>query len=267
MNSPTDHNELQAGYKYRDIQLCISPELQEHRLQSCLIDPSIYHGFVDLTHFCNEAILAATKSGLSINGNVHTTDRIMCTQRVSLNQPLVMSGEVTRTEPVARGTLITSVFTFTLPDGTTALKTERTSTRLHRDGSVDNSIKRQRQVEPDLSTYETVAQCSFAPDRVADYSSEGGNAIHYDPGVAAQFGYRAPIAGGLMGVRSLMATLCLNDGPPNTIDISIRFRRPMFWDETLDVMQRRKADGAVSHLALINASGKAAVEAKVEDLA
>ena len=72
---------------------------------------------------------------------------------------------------------------------------------------------------------------------MTDYSSEGGNAIHYDPAVAARFGYRAPIAGGLMGVRSLMATLCLNDGPPNEIDIGIRFRRPMFWDETLDVMQ------------------------------
>ncbi len=266
MTSPTDHNELQPGYKYRDIELCISSELQARRLKSCLIDPSIYNGFVDLTHFCNEAILAATKSGLSINGNVHTTDRIMCSQRVPLNQPLLMSGEVTRTEQVARGKLITSVFTFTLPDGTVALKTERSSTRLNRDGSVDNSIERQRQVEPDLSHYESVAQCSFAPERVSDYSSEGRNAIHYDPAVAAQFGYRAPIAGGLMGVRSLMATLCLSDGPPNGIDIGIRFRRPMFWDETLDVMQRRAADGAVGHMALVNASGKAAIEAAVAHL-
>ena len=131
---------------------------------------------------------------------------------------------------------------------------------------IENSVARQKQVEPDLSFYETIAQCSFAPDRVSDYSSEGRNAIHYDPAVAAQFGYRAPIAGGLMGVRSLMAALCLVDGPPNKIDIGIRFRRPMFWDETLDVMQRKSADGSVSHLALINASGKVAIEAEVADL-
>ena len=176
-------------------------------MRSCLIDPDIYHGFVDLTQFCNEAILAATKSGVSINGNVHTTDRIMCAQRVPLGRNVVMSGKVTRTEPTARGTLITSQFTFTLPDGTIALKTERASTRLHRDSSIDTSIARKPFTEPDLSLYEIVAQGSFAPDRVTDYSSEGRNAIHYDPAVAAQFGYRAPFDGGLMGVRSLMARL------------------------------------------------------------
>lgn len=261
-----DHNELRPGFAYRDVELRIAPQLQERRLKSCLIDPEIYNGYVDLTHFCNEAILAATKSGLSINGNVHTTDRIMCAQRVPLNQPLVMSGKVTRMEPTARGTLITSEFTFTLPDGTVALRTERASTRLNPDGAVDNAIPRVRIGEPDLTTYQTVAQCRFAPDRVTDYSSEGGNAIHYDPAVAAQFGYRAPIAGGLMGVRSLMATLCLSDGPPHETDIAIRFRRPMFWDETLDVMQRMSAGGAVSHLALVKASGKVAIEAEIAHL-
>lgn len=258
-----DHDDLQPGFAYRDVELCITPELQQRRLKSCLIDPDIYHGYVDLTHFCNEAILAATKSGLSINGNVHTTDRIVCSQRVPLNQPLIMSGQVTRTEPTARGKLITSEFSFTLPDGKVALKTERSSTRLRRDGSVDNSIARETPVEPDLALYEVVAQCVFAPDRVADYSSEGRNAIHYDPAMAARFGYRAPIAGGLMGVRSLMATLCQHDGPPHKTDIGIRFRRPMFWDETLDVMQRTSADGAISHLVLVNAAGKTAVEAEI----
>ena len=266
MSSPIDHNELHEGFTYRDVDLCITPELQDRRLKSCLIDPAIYGGFVDLTHFCNEAILAATKSGVSINGNVHTTDRIMCSQRVPLDQPLVMSGKVTRTEPVARGTLITSEFSFTLPDGSVALKTERASTRLHRDGSVDPTIARKPSSIPDLSLYNKVAQCSFSPERVTEYSSEGRNAIHYDPEVAAQFGYRAPIAGGLMGVRSLMATLCVSDGPPHETDIGIRFRRPMFWDETLDVLERRNNSGQVSHLALVNAAGKIAVEADIAHL-
>lgn len=263
MSSSKDHNDLEAGFKYRDVELCITPQLQERRLKSCLIDPALYGGFVDLTHFCNEAILAATKSGLSINGNVHTTDRIMCSQRVRLGQPIVMSGEVIRTEPTARGTLITSQFTFTLADGTIALKTERASTRLNRDGAVDQSIARQVRTEPEMSLYSKVSECSFAPDRVTDYSSEGRNAIHYDPDVASRFGYRAPIAGGLMGVRSIMATLCHDGGPPHEIDIGVRFRRPMFWDETLDVMERRDASGQATHLALVNAAGKVAVEAEI----
>ena len=261
-----DHNELHTGFTYCDVDLCITPELQERRLRSCLIDPAIYGGFVALTQFCNEAILAATKSGVSINGNVHTTDRIMCSQRIPLGQPLVMSGKVTRTEPAARGTLITSEFSFTLPDGTVALKTERASTRLNRDGSIDHSIARKPSNDLDLSLYSKIAQCSFSPERVTDYSSEGRNAIHYDPEVAARFGYRAPIAGGLMGVRSLMATLCLSAGPPNETDIGIRFRRPMFWDETLDVLEKRNDNGQVEHLALVNAAGKVAIEADIAHL-
>jgi hypothetical protein len=262
-----DFSEIEPGFAYRDIELCITTELQAKRLKSCLIDPQIYGGFVDPTHFCNEAILAATKSGLSINGNVHTTDRIICNQRVPLDQPLVMSGKVTMMEPVPRGVLITSEFTFTLPDGTVPLRTERASTRLNPNGEITDAGIKTAHIEPDLSKHETVTQCIFAPDRVTEYSSEGSNAIHYDPSVAAAFGYRAPIAGGLMGVRSLMASLCLRDGPPKTIDIRIRFRRPIFWDETLDVMRCKDNEGKVTHLALVNGAGKIAVEAEITQLA
>ena len=136
-----DHNDLQPGFTYRDVDLCVTTQLQERRLRSCLIDPNIYDGYVDPTQFCNEAILAATKSGLSINGNVHTTDRIMCSQRVALDQPLVMSGKVTRMEPTARGMLITSEFSFTLSDGTVALQ-DRTRLDTTEPGRFDRQYDR-----------------------------------------------------------------------------------------------------------------------------
>ena len=259
-------DDVKPGFAYKDIDLTITTALQAERLDCCQIDPDIYGGFVDFTHFCNEAILAATKSGLSINGNVHTTDRIVANARIPLDQSLVMSGSVTKMEPVARGTLITSEFTFTLPDGSVPLKTIRSSTRLNPDGAKTPGISTPVRAEPDLSQYWTVATCAFAPDRVTRYSSEGRNAIHYDPEVARQFGFRAPIAGGLMGVRSLMASICQSDGPPATVDVAIRFRRPMFWDESLDVMHRTNADGVVTHMALINGAGKIAVEADVAGL-
>lgn len=70
-----------------------------------------------------------------------------------------------------------------------------------------------------------------------------------------------------MGVRALMATLCLADGPPNLLDISIRFRRPMFWDDRLEIMQRSDTRGRVRNLALVNSAGKTNVEAAVGQLA
>lgn len=261
------YRQLKPGFAYRAIELKISPARQAEKLDCCGIDPEIYGDFVDLTQFSNEAILAATKSGLSINGNVHASERLICNKRIALNQPLVMTGTITEIENVPRGMLIRSEFAFTLPDGSVPLRTERSSVRLNREPVAAGSGKRASPGLPDLSLYETVGICQFVPENVARYSSEGGNAIHYDPATAVKFGYRAPIAGGLMGVRSLMASLCFDDGPPNNLDMSIRFKRPMFWDDRLEIMARRREDGALSNLALVNNAGKVNIEADIAQLA
>jgi acyl dehydratase len=116
---------------------------------------------------------------------------------------------------------------------------------------------------PDLSAYETVAGFRFEPDLVARYSVEGNNRIHFDPEVARQFGFRAPIAGGVMGVRHVMAALCDDDGPPERFNLIVHFRRPMFWDEEMRVMATRHPDGGFDDIHLVNADNKIAVEGKL----
>ena len=124
------YDGLAVGFAYKNIELAIAAALHAEKLACCRIDPGLYRGFVDPTHFAAEATLAAVKSGLSINGNVHWSERFVMTARIPLGQPLTMSGEIAMIEPHPRGSHMRSVFAYTLPDGSVPLRTERTSLRL-----------------------------------------------------------------------------------------------------------------------------------------
>ncbi len=255
------YDGLAVGFAYKNIELAIAAALHAEKLACCRIDPGLYRGFVDPTHFAAEAILAAVKSGLSINGNVHWSERFVMTARIPLGQPLTMSGEIAMIKPHPRGSHMRSVFAYTLPDGSVPLRTERTSLRL--DPGRPRPAAGKVPAPPDLSAFETVAEFSFEPDLVARYSAEGNNRIHFDPDVAKEFGFRAPIAGGVMGVRHLMAALCDGNGPPEAFELTVHFRRPMFWDETMRIMATRRTGGGYDQLHLVNSDNKIAVEGKL----
>ena len=73
----------------------------------------------------------------------------------------------------------------------------------------------------------------LTPDRVKSYSVEG-NSIHYEQEAAERAGFRAPLIGGGMGVHYLTAQMW-QDRRPSFFDVSIYFRRPIFWDEAVQV--------------------------------
>jgi len=90
----------------------------------------------------------------------------------------------------------------------------------------------------------TGASFSLTPQAVKDYSTEG-NSIHYEEEAARAAGFRAPLIGGGMGVHYLMAALWAEQ-PPQAFDSEIYFRRPIFWDETVQAC--RSQDGRVRAL-------------------
>ena len=84
------------------------------------------------------------------------------------------------------------------------------------------------------------------------------NRIHDDPEIARQFGFRAPIAAGIMGSHIMMEALVRDGGgPPQQLAMEVRFRRPMFWDELLTVTGER-TNGHLSRVALMKPEGKPA---------
>jgi acyl dehydratase len=190
--------------------------------------------------------------------------------------------------PERRGQIEESQFDFHRPDGSIPLVTRRRSLLL--DPAVGAERKpdgapAKRTAEDSTEEMEFIARHQLVPERVAAYSDEAENLIHSDPETAKRFGFRAPIAAGLMAVHFMMAALCEpapaqarassragrsktaagRHQPPDRLRMRIRFRRPMFWNDDLAVLGRRNADGTIAALALINPDGKVANDCIVDE--
>ena len=98
-----------------------------------------------------------------------------------------------------------------------------------------------RPVVDDLAELTLRDTYQLTPARVKSYSIEG-NSIHYEQAAAERAGFRAPLIGGGMGVHYLTAQMWL-ERRPQSFDASIYFRRPIFWDEAVQVGVIEAGDG------------------------
>ena len=255
---------LTLDFVYPTYDVTVTPEAQAEKLACCDVDPGVFGDYVDITHFAVETIMAAKHGGASINGSVHVSQEFEQFAPVRLGETLTLSGRVTALERNARGAMITSAFEFSRASGEVPLRLSRTSLK------ADPTLMRQPADAPAISTvsaaelgsdWVAVASHQLLPENVARYSIEAENLIHLDPTVAAQFGFRAPIAGGLMAARMMMAYLW-RDGPVQSLRMSVNFRRPMFWDEQLRLFD---VGGAGARLKMVRASDNKVVnEATIE---
>ncbi len=235
-----NENPFSSGHKFDAWRCGFDAEQQSEKLDCCGIDDEIHGAYADITGFATETILA----GHSINGMVHMAQRFEQSSAIRLGETLGAAGEITEIRDVPKGQVITSVFNFARCDGSIPLTTTKTSLRLERSRQADgkiNSPSRSTAVEP-LTGFIHLSTWQIEPALVSRYSSDGDNYIHSDPDVARQFGFRAPIAGGLMAVRHMMAA-CAAGGIVEALDMTVRFRRPMFWDERLDLYGKYHGDG------------------------
>lgn len=253
---------LDLDFEYPVFDVCIDPELQNTKLACCDIGPDVFGDYVDITHYAMETIMAAKRGGASINGSVHVTQYFEQRAPIKLGERITLKGEVTQVEDVPKGSLVTSRFEAMRAGGEIPLILERTSLRVDASrATAGASTKKPLQAEAPRLT--ELSRLPLQPEKVAQYSAEGDNLIHSDPDVARQFGFRAPIAAGLMAVRFMMAHLW-RTGPVSTLKMSIRFRRPMFWDEEL-ILNGAGANN--ENLFMIRTSdGKVANEAHVRSI-
>ena len=265
----TDLVRFTAGMTFPDLPCTITRAQQAKKLACCGLDPALHGDRIDITQLAYTAILAVRNAGLSINGMVHMTQVFDLQEPLLLGEPLICRGTVTSVTPERRGQIEESRFDFVRPDGSIPLSTRRSSLRLDPTVGAERKPTRgaaARPTEDPHAGLELIARHQLVPDKVAVYSDEAENLIHSDPETARRFGFRAPIAAGLMAVHYMMAALC-RPTPPDTLRMSIRFRRPMFWDEELAVWGRHRADGTIAALALINPDGKVANDCIVDEIA
>jgi len=206
--------------------------------------------------------MAAKHGGLSINGSVHVSQYFEQRAPIRIGERLTLSGVVSAIEPAARGDMVTSRFELARADASVPLVLERTSLRA--DPARMGTRPSTRPAPEATPTLELISEHQLLPDKVARYSNEADNLIHSDPEVARQFGFKAPIAGGLMAVRYMMAHLW-RKGVVSQLRMSVQFRRPMFWDDLLGLHQQT---GNPQHLVMLrSADAKVANYAHIDEIA
>jgi len=85
--------------------------------------------------------------------------------------------------------------------------------------------------------------CFLDPDILQPVEGHyGRRLIHTDPATAQRYGYRAPIIAGNQTVNFVLEALSL-DARPHSFAIEVRFRKPVFWDESVTIEGRRDASG------------------------
>jgi hypothetical protein len=265
----TERRAFTAGMTFPDMACTITRAQQEKKLDCCGLDPALHGDRIDITQLAYTAILSVRNAGFSINGMVHMTQVFDLREPLMLGEPLLCRGTIISVAPERRGQIEQSRFDFVRPDGSIPLSTRRSSLRLDpAAGAERKSAGGAAKPPPDDPTagLELIARHQLVPDKVAVYSDEAENLIHSDPETARRFGFRAPIAAGLMAVHYMMAALC-RPTPPDELRMSVRFRRPMFWDEELALWGKHQADGTIAALALINPDGKVANDGVVDAVA
>jgi acyl dehydratase len=172
---------------------------------------------------------------------LHAGQRMQQLRPVRIGEPLIVRGRVREVRDTAKGRFQHTAFTFADEKGVTRVLGELTYFRVHpharvAPAGVDRAF--------DSNGWTSIARMALTPQRVADYSREFPTyRVHFDPEVAASIGLRAPVAQGLMSFTWMMRALA-EGGLPEKFTLASTFRRPVFWDETVEVL-RRGADLAV----------------------
>ena len=236
-------HEPVAGFEYRTHVLALTAETQAERLTACGVDPQVFGEDVDPAFFIGLAIHAGIDSGISAEGNINMLQRMIQHRPAKLDEPLTVRGEIQSVTLVPRGLRVATDVWFEDASGERVISCPRTSLRPQSDGAAaggPGAGDRPKPVISDVGELTLLDRYDLTPERVKAYSIEG-NSIHYEQEAAERAGFRAPLIGGGMGVHYLTAQMWQNRRP-QAFDASIYFRRPIFWDETVQVGVLERAD-------------------------
>lgn len=256
--------EPYTGLTFVDRAMTVESAVEHRALATCGIDPAVYGTTVDPTTFISRAIAEGVRNRVHANGTVNMAQRLVQHAPLRLDEALTVSGKVLDVSPVPRGKVATSEIWFKTTDGSRAVMSGRRSLR---PGPDKAGARGAGDVAPpvvsDVGALKVLRDVTLMPDMVKGYDSEAINPIHSVPEAAIKAGFRAPIIGGGMGVRYLMAEIWQRFAP-RTLDIEVYFRRPIFWDDTVTIRVEEKG-GAWTAICLAKGE-KVATEARINSV-
>jgi acyl dehydratase len=256
----TEWIEPYKGYLFQQRDMTVESADQARLLDLCGIDPNLFAGCMDPAGFISLAIQEGVRNRIHANGTVNMVNQLIQHKKVKLGEVLTVTGEVLDVEEVPRGRVATSKVCFRNAAGAPAYTSLRKSLRPDpAKAGVRGAGERPAAVIEDIAKLVQIARFTLIAERVREYGGPH-NPIHTDPEAARKAGFRAPIIGGGQGVRFITAEIWKRFAP-QVIDAEFYFRRPIYWDDTFDVMVD-EVDGRWRAVCLAK-EGKIAYEARI----
>lgn len=250
--SPANPVTPRAGLRFAPRRVRFDPADEARMMRVCGSDTALFEGMIDPAAFIPHAIRESALNGITENGGVNMLQVIRMESPLALDEEITVSGGISSVTEAPRGLVTTTDTFYHGQDGRLGLALRRVALKTDPTKSADPALRgageRPAPVVADPGALERLTEIALTPEDVKTYSLDTGNRLHVDPEAAARAGYRAPIIGGSQGVRYMTAALW-REGAPARVALDIRFRRPIFWDESFEVRAEGKK-GARSALCL-----------------
>lgn len=243
---------LHEGFLLEPWHTSVTAERQRRYLDAAEVPASLFGDTVDLSILANDTILAMRYLKKTPMDGLHAGQRMEQIVPVRLGEPLVVRGRVRQVRRSPKGRFTHTAFSIECPLGRQKVLGELTyfnpdpQARVA-PASVDTAF--------DRAGWTSVARVALTPEKVAEYSHEFPTyKVHFDREVAASVGLRAPVAQGLMSF-TWMTMGVAKEGLPQRYSLSASFRRPVFWDEAVEVLRRGRELAIVGEDARQRSSG------------
>ena len=233
------------GFNYTPEEVTVTRDWQAEKLTAAGVDPAVFGDLVDPSFFIGLAIQAGIHSGITAQGNVNMVQYLQQHQPAQLDEPLRIEGQIVDVRPVPRGRTLHTHVTFYNSANEAVISANRISLKPDPNAATKQGAgTRPEPLVGDPAQLTRGDSFTLTPEAVKAYSTEG-NSIHYEEEAAKAAGFRAPLIGGGMGVHYLLAALW-EEQSPQAFTSEIYFRRPIFWDETVQAC--RSETGAIRAL-------------------
>ncbi|MPY75685.1 MAG: hypothetical protein GEU87_15650 [Alphaproteobacteria bacterium] len=267
---------VEPGFAFPAEWIALDAAEQRRLHGHCGIPPARYGEYCDAgllarrTITLNTAAIQASRPGLA---PVHVVHRLRQHAPAPLGEKLRLDGRYVEIADARRGQIARSRWEYRQDDGTLLLTVEPDVMMVDPEGKGDAGGKRSTAApreedtrEEDTGGWAVLTRKQCTPETTCGYCLNTTNLIHTDPATALRYGFRAPIIAGNQTVNFVLEALSL-DARPQSFDIEIRFRKPVFWDDAVAIEGRRGAAGTLTGIRAVNGEGATVADATVNAVA
>ncbi|MFA7437669.1 MaoC family dehydratase [Castellaniella sp.] len=233
-----------AGYQYPARRISHGADWQKARLLASDVDSRAYGHFAEPGLFGLDCFDAMVSAGHDIDGYIFLSQSLSLHRLPRLDEALSLCGTVEELTPVPRGMMARECYQFLDASGKLCLEThligivEPLGDALSDDAIGHMPVREQAPADG----WTMIGEKQITPEKVIAFSKDVGNDLHFDPEMAQHYGFRAPLAQGVMTVVYLLSALSENT-IPSGFKAQVDFLRPVFWDSTATLWIHGKDHG------------------------